>query len=235
MIGELVRVGKDGKMWRRQELSTAQYHQRNWKIVLWVVAFLLTLVEGVFSEEDLKEAHTERLRAQERTTTAGAWLPDHYSEIHELGENRDGHGQASWPSLFENRSLEDDGKSYPGRWQRSPTDPDPSRRGARKKPKNSSRDCRMEKKEMRVRDLGLGFDSDEIVLFKYCMGTCSSSRKNYDLALKALTENGSISGRKVSAHPCCRPTRYETVSFMDAQTIWQTIKWLSAANCSCVG
>lgn len=88
---------------------------------------------------------------------------------------------------------------------------------------------------MRVRDLGLGFDSDEIVLFKYCMGTCSSSRKNYDLALKALTENGSISGRKVSAHPCCRPTRYETVSFMDAQTIWQTIKWLSAANCSCVG
>uniref|UniRef100_A0A8C8K4C1 TGF-beta family profile domain-containing protein n=1 Tax=Oncorhynchus tshawytscha TaxID=74940 RepID=A0A8C8K4C1_ONCTS len=136
-------------------------------------------------------------------------------------------------SPVENRSLVNDGESYPGRWQRSP--PDPSRRGSRKKPKNSSRDCRMEKKEMRVRDLGLGFDSDEIVLFKYCMGTCLSSRKNYDLALKALTENGSISSRKVSAHPCCRPTRYETVSFMDAQTIWQTIKWLSAANCSCVG
>ncbi|KAK6308814.1 hypothetical protein J4Q44_G00202770 [Coregonus suidteri] len=147
-----------------------------------------------------------------------------------------GMGYKTIAKQLEYHSLEDDGESYPGRWQRSP--PDPSRRGSRKnrkKPKNGSRDCRMEKKEMRVRDLGLGFDSDEIVLFKYCMGTCSSSRKNYDLALKALTENGSISSRKVSAHPCCRPTRYETVSFMDAQTIWQTIKWLSAANCSCVG
>uniref|UniRef100_A0A673J2Q5 Artemin a n=1 Tax=Sinocyclocheilus rhinocerous TaxID=307959 RepID=A0A673J2Q5_9TELE len=98
-----------------------------------------------------------------------------------------------------------------------------------------SDDCRLERKEMKVRDLGLGYDSDEIVVFKYCVGTCMSARKNYDLALKVLTDNGSISGRKVSTHPCCRPTRFETVSFMDAQTSWQTIKWLSAANCSCVG
>uniref|UniRef100_A0A672PEB4 Artemin a n=1 Tax=Sinocyclocheilus grahami TaxID=75366 RepID=A0A672PEB4_SINGR len=96
----------------------------------------------------------------------------------------------------------------------------------------SSQDCRLERKEMKVRDLGLGYDSDEIVLFKYCVGTCMSARKNYDLALKVLTDNGSVSGRKVSTHPCCRPTRFETVSFMDAQTSWQTIKWLSAANCS---
>lgn len=88
---------------------------------------------------------------------------------------------------------------------------------------------------MRVRDLGLGYDSDEIVLFKYCVGTCHSARKNYDLALKSLMDNGSISGKKVSSDPCCRPTRYEAVSFMDTQTTWQTIRWLSAANCSCVG
>uniref|UniRef100_A0A8C1KCB9 Artemin a n=1 Tax=Cyprinus carpio TaxID=7962 RepID=A0A8C1KCB9_CYPCA len=98
-----------------------------------------------------------------------------------------------------------------------------------------SQDCRLERKEMKVRDLGLGYDSDEIVLFKYCVGTCTSARKNYDLALKVLTDNGSVPSRKVSIHPCCRPTRFETVSFMDAQTSWQTIKWLSAANCSCVG
>jgi hypothetical protein len=97
------------------------------------------------------------------------------------------------------------------------------------------RDCRIEKKQIRVRDLGLGFDSDEIVLFKYCVGTCQGARGNYDLALKAMIENGSMSHRKVSTQPCCRPTRYETVSFMDAQTIWQTIRRLSAANCSCVG
>lgn len=122
-----------------------------------------------------------------------------------------------------------------GRWRRSPRAPDLPRisRRNRKKTK-SSRDCHLEKKEMRVRDLGLGYDSDEIVLFKYCVGTCHSFRKNYDLALKALMDNGSISGKNVSSHPCCRPTRYETVSFMDTQTTWQTIKWLSAANCSCV-
>lgn len=88
---------------------------------------------------------------------------------------------------------------------------------------------------MRVRDLGFGFDSDEIVVFKYCVGTCMRALKNYDLALKNLMKNGSIPSNKVSSHPCCRPTHYETVSFMDAQTSWQTIKRLSAANCSCVG
>lgn len=88
---------------------------------------------------------------------------------------------------------------------------------------------------MRVRDLGLGYDSDELILFKYCVGTCRSARRNYDLALKALMENRSISRKEVSGQPCCRPVRYEAVSFMDAQTSWQTIKWLSASNCSCVG
>ncbi|KAF7653970.1 hypothetical protein LDENG_00076320 [Lucifuga dentata] len=122
------------------------------------------------------------------------------------------------------------------RWRRSTHNPTSSRTSRRNRKKTKiSRDCHMEKKEMRVRDLGLGYDSDEIVLFKYCVGTCHSARRNYDLALKALMDSGSISDKKISPHPCCRPTRYETVSFMDAQTIWQTIKWLSAANCSCVG
>uniref|UniRef100_A0A673I4U0 TGF-beta family profile domain-containing protein n=1 Tax=Sinocyclocheilus rhinocerous TaxID=307959 RepID=A0A673I4U0_9TELE len=104
--------------------------------------------------------------------------------------------------------------------------------------RHSSRDCRVEKREMRVRDLGMGFDSDEIVLFKFCVGSCQRSRGNYDLALRALLANGSLpkrTARKVSAHPCCRPTGYEPVSFMDATTTWRTIKSLSAADCECVG
>uniref|UniRef100_A0A8C5EJH0 TGF-beta family profile domain-containing protein n=1 Tax=Gouania willdenowi TaxID=441366 RepID=A0A8C5EJH0_GOUWI len=111
-------------------------------------------------------------------------------------------------------------------------------RGKHRPPKQSSRDCRVEKREMRVRDLGLGFDSDEIVLFKFCVGSCQSSRTNYDLALKALLHNGSLprhTARKVSKQPCCRPDRYEPVSFMDAQTTWRTIQSLSAASCMCMG
>lgn len=91
---------------------------------------------------------------------------------------------------------------------------------------------------MRVRDLGLGYDSDEIVLFKFCVGSCQSSRTNYDLALKRLLANGSLpqyTTRKVSTRPCCRPDRYEPVSFMDAQTTWRTIQSLSAASCMCMG
>lgn len=86
-----------------------------------------------------------------------------------------------------------------------------------------------------MRDLGLGYDSDEMILFKYCAGTCHRARRNYDLALKALVENRSISRKEVSGQPCCRPVRYEAVSFMDAHTTWRTIKWLSASNCSCLG
>lgn len=88
---------------------------------------------------------------------------------------------------------------------------------------------------MRVGDLGLGYDSDEMILFKYCAGTCRSARRNYDLALEALTENRSISRKEVSGQPCCRPVRYEAVSFMDTQSTWRTVKWLSASKCSCVG
>ncbi|KPP69422.1 hypothetical protein Z043_111822 [Scleropages formosus] len=144
------------------------------------------------------------------------------------------------PSVFAaNLPHSDRADLHRGRLARSPSGSTPlkSSRKNRKKSKGS-RDCRMERKEMRVRDLGLGFDSDEIVLFKYCAGTCRSSRLNYDLALKTLMDNRTISkqaAKKVSAHPCCRPTRYETVSFMDAQTTWRTIESLSAASCSCVG
>uniref|UniRef100_A0A8D3BNV6 Artemin a n=1 Tax=Scophthalmus maximus TaxID=52904 RepID=A0A8D3BNV6_SCOMX len=133
-------------------------------------------------------------------------------------------------------SLIQEEEIHQGRWRRSSRDPNPTRTSRRNRKKTkSTRDCHLERKEMRVRDLGLGYDSDEIVLFKYCVGTCHSSRRNYDLALKTLMDTGSISTKKVSSHPCCRPTRYETVSFMDTQTTWQTIKWLSAANCSCLG
>uniref|UniRef100_A0A4W4FL21 TGF-beta family profile domain-containing protein n=1 Tax=Electrophorus electricus TaxID=8005 RepID=A0A4W4FL21_ELEEL len=102
----------------------------------------------------------------------------------------------------------------------------------------SVRDCRLERREMRVRDLGMGYDSDEIVLFKFCVGSCQGSRGNYDAALRSLLANGSLpkrTARKVSGHPCCRPTSYESVSFMDTTTTWRTIESVSAANCECVG
>ncbi|KAG7257459.1 hypothetical protein CRUP_031353 [Coryphaenoides rupestris] len=139
------------------------------------------------------------------------------------------------PKKRKRSKKEKEGETERGRGERG--------RGGRGKkaghaPRQSSRDCRVEKREMKVRDLGLGFDSDEIVLFKFCVGSCQSLRTNYDLALKALLQNGSLprhTARRVSSQPCCRPDRYEPVSFMDAQTTWRTIQSLSAASCMCMG
>ncbi|XP_029285399.1 artemin [Cottoperca gobio] len=242
----------NGKTWWRQGVSTPQLYLKNWKpdreprhnfhvkrlmeqvgsafmeeqwwkVMLWVVASLLTLVEDVLSEEDNKEAQSD-LHVFRLPILSPAEDLEQASRVH-----------TPWPKALEEWPLMQEEEIQQSRWRRSPRNPNLPKisRRNRKKTK-SSRDCHLERKEMRVRDFGLGYDSDEIILFKYCVGTCHSSRKNYDLALKALMENGSISGKKVSSHPCCRPTRYETVSFMDKQTTWQTIKWLSAANCSCV-
>ncbi|XP_071342884.1 neurturin [Trachinotus anak] len=225
MIGCASKLGKDGKTWWRPEASTTQHHLKNWKVMLWVVASLLTLVEDVFSEDNNKEARSDIQHVLQQLS----WSPAEDLE-------QDSGVLTPWPDASEEWSLMQEEEIQQGRWQRFARDPNSPRSSRRKHKKTkSSRDCHLERKEMRVRDLGLGYDSDEIVLFKYCVGTCHSSRKNYDLALKTLMDNGSISSKKVSSHPCCRPTRYETVSFMDTQTTWQTIKWLSAANCSCVG
>ncbi|KAF3691371.1 Artemin Enovin Neublastin Precursor [Channa argus] len=224
MIGSASTVGKDGKTWWRQEVSATQHHLKNWKMILWVVASLLTLVEDVFSKEDSKEARLDLQHVLKQPS----WSPAENQE-------EDSSVYTALHEAFDEWSLLQEGEIQQSRWRRTPRTPNSPRTTRRNRRKNkSSHDCHLEKKEMRVKDLGLGYDSDEIVLFKYCIGTCQSSRKNYDLALKALMDNGSISGKAVSNHPCCRPTHYETVSFMDTQATWQTIKWLSAANCSCV-
>ncbi|MBN3298613.1 ARTN protein, partial [Amia calva] len=49
-------------------------------------------------------------------------------------------------------------------------------------------------------------------------------------------KNGLIKSKeKVSSHPCCRPTGYEAVTFMDIKNDWQSVKNVSAKECNCVG
>ncbi|EQB77487.1 CMP-N-acetylneuraminate-beta-1,4-galactoside alpha-2,3-sialyltransferase [Camelus ferus] len=38
-----------------------------------------------------------------------------------------------------------------------------------------------------------------------------------------------------TSQPCCRPTRYEAVSFMDVNSTWRTVDRLSATACGCLG
>ncbi|XP_069498506.1 artemin [Ambystoma mexicanum] len=124
------------------------------------------------------------------------------------------------------------------RAERSPIDLTKSKTKPSKKSNRGGRGCRIRSLMVKVRDLGLGYISDEIVPFKYCSGACHRSRTNYDLTLSHLLKQKAISGGppdKVSSHPCCRPTKYEPVSFMDVKSMWHTVDKLSAAECSCVG
>ncbi|XP_055723389.1 artemin-like [Salvelinus fontinalis] len=240
----------------------APYHLSNWTVMLWVVVSLLPLVEGARIGTGLGADSVQVVGL-----VGGMWerqLPDSLPEVGEQQEE-ESDPYSPWHGLSD-PSVMDEADDHPsGRWVgRSPRNSDPSDaepkglakkkkkrrkkekerdrkgkgKGKGRQPQQSSPDCRVEKREMRVRDLGLGFDSDEIVLFKFCVGSCQSSRTNYDLALWSLMENGSLprrTSRRVSAHPCCRPDRYEPVSFMDAHTTWQTIQSLSAASCMCMG
>ncbi|TST47728.1 Artemin [Bagarius yarrelli] len=252
---------KSRRRWRRGRakrqlfamLSAADdvtFQRRNWKMVVWVFVSLLPLVVGDrpgFSQDpvDAVSLVTAMLDEQPFDT-----LPEIDEELGDEDGDSPGH------DVFEPLVLEQ--QDQIARWERSPRSsdaPDAQPKGSRKKKRKkkkekekeksedegrgqSSRDCHLERREMRVRDLGMGYDSDEIVLFKFCVGWCQSARGNYDAALRALLTNGSLpkqTARKVSMRPCCRPTAYKSVSFMDTSTTWRTIENVSALDCKCVG
>uniref|UniRef100_A0A672YZQ8 Artemin n=1 Tax=Sphaeramia orbicularis TaxID=375764 RepID=A0A672YZQ8_9TELE len=99
--------------------------------------------------------------------------------------------------------------------------------------------CGLRSVLLQVRDLGLGYDSDESVLFKYCGGTCPRARSNHDLTLSNLLLSGVLPapapGELWHHAPCCRPTHHEDMAFLDNSHRWHKVEQLSASACSCVG
>ncbi|XP_041912754.1 neurturin [Alosa alosa] len=95
--------------------------------------------------------------------------------------------------------------------------------------------CSLQNREVTVSQLELGYESDEIVLFSYCSGKCSASRRNYDITLASMKERLRHRREKVRHNPCCRPTSYEEdFAFLDNHNKYQTIKEWSASKCGCV-
>lgn len=90
---------------------------------------------------------------------------------------------------------------------------------------------------LQVRDLGLGYDSDEMVLFKYCSGACPRLPSNHDLTLANLQQSGALPHASLPGHhtPCCRPTRHEDMAFLDNAHRWHKVEKLSASACTCMG
>ncbi|TNN34598.1 Artemin [Liparis tanakae] len=114
--------------------------------------------------------------------------------------------------------------------------PLPARRPRRSAP---AAPCGLRSVLLQVRHLGLGYDSDESVLFKYCGGACPHVRSNHDLTLANLLLSGALPrpapGEPRPDAPCCRPTHHEDAAFLDNAHRWHKVEKLSAAGCSCVG
>ncbi|KAF7236400.1 Neurturin [Varanus komodoensis] len=104
-----------------------------------------------------------------------------------------------------------------------------------KRAKARHKPCSLKELEVTVSELGLGYKSDETVLFRYCSGTCDSAVRNYDLSLKNVRSMRKIKKEKVRARPCCRPLSYDDdVSFLDTGNRYYTVNEVSAKECGCV-
>ncbi|XP_042622044.1 neurturin-like [Cyprinus carpio] len=107
-----------------------------------------------------------------------------------------------------------------------------------KRAKKQAKPCSLREVEVTVSQLGLGYVSDETIVFHYCSGKCTTSRKNYDLTLAFMKRSRLLTKEqkdKARHSPCCRPTAYEEdISFLDNFNKYHTIQEFSAKACRCV-
>nr|XP_046177223.1 neurturin-like [Oncorhynchus gorbuscha] len=111
-------------------------------------------------------------------------------------------------------------------------------KGAKSGRRKRLKPCSLREVEVTVGELGLGYDSDETLLFRYCSGRCTARRRrNYDIALEHTRRTGLIKkGRrdKVQYSPCCRPIAYEKdISFLDSNSRYHTVQEVLARQCGC--
>ncbi|KAJ7994324.1 hypothetical protein DPEC_G00264690 [Dallia pectoralis] len=94
--------------------------------------------------------------------------------------------------------------------------------------------CVLKQIHLNVTDLGLGYQTSEELIFRYCSGPCRTSETNYDKILNSLSQNKRLRSEKPS-HACCRPVAYDDdLSFLDDHLMYHTMKKHSARRCGCV-
>ncbi|XP_058033611.1 artemin [Ahaetulla prasina] len=118
---------------------------------------------------------------------------------------------------------------------RAERSPSRSSHARKKNRKTANGPCSLHRRSILVRNMGLGYETDEVVSFNYCSGTCT--RTNYDVILSYLTQEGTIGPKRKDfvSQPCCRPTQYENFSFLDKHLVWHTVFDGSAVACGCMG
>nr|XP_046201404.1 glial cell line-derived neurotrophic factor [Oncorhynchus gorbuscha] len=94
--------------------------------------------------------------------------------------------------------------------------------------------CLLKQIHLNVTDLGLGYQTSEEMIFRYCSGPCRNSETNYDKILNNLTQNKRLLP-ETPPHACCRPVAFDDdLSFLDDHLMYHTMRKHSARRCGCV-
>ncbi|XP_076020216.1 glial cell line-derived neurotrophic factor [Genypterus blacodes] len=97
-----------------------------------------------------------------------------------------------------------------------------------------TRGCLLKEVHLNVTDLGLGYQTKEELIFRYCSGPCVEAETNYDKILNNLTHNKKLD-KDTPSRTCCRPIAFDDdLSFLDDNVVYHTLKKHSARKCACV-
>ncbi|XP_036081760.1 glial cell line-derived neurotrophic factor isoform X4 [Rousettus aegyptiacus] len=106
------------------------------------------------------------------------------------------------------------------------------RRPGGKRGKN--RGCVLTAVHLNVTDLGLGYETKEELIFRYCSGSCDAAETMYDKILKNLSKNRRLVSDKVG-QACCRPIAFDDdLSFLDDNLVYHILRKHSAKRCGCI-
>ncbi|XP_038599809.1 glial cell line-derived neurotrophic factor isoform X2 [Tachyglossus aculeatus] len=111
---------------------------------------------------------------------------------------------------------------------------DNSSRKGRKNQRGRNRGCVLTAVHLNVSDLGLGYETKEELIFRYCSGSCDAAETIYDKILKNLTKNNKLANNKVG-QACCRPIAFDDdLSFLDDNLVYHILRKHSAKRCGCI-
>ncbi|KAI4886177.1 hypothetical protein NFI96_025152 [Prochilodus magdalenae] len=93
--------------------------------------------------------------------------------------------------------------------------------------------CGLRQVQVKVSELGLGYPSQEELVFRYCSGLCLNSVSNYDKILTRLAANHRSPLQGAPPTACCRPTAYERrLAFLDDNLLYHILRKHSARRTS---
>ncbi|XP_036266343.1 glial cell line-derived neurotrophic factor isoform X2 [Pipistrellus kuhlii] len=115
-----------------------------------------------------------------------------------------------------------------------PAHPESPRGKGRRGPRGKNRGCVLTSIHLNVTDLGLGYETKEELIFRYCSGSCEAAETMYDKILKNLSRSRRLVSDK-AGQACCRPIAFDDdLSFLDDNLVYHILRKHSAKKCGCV-